>query len=175
MDDKQLIKEFLRGNEKCFDQLVLNHEMWVKSMILGMVKNKEDSEDIAQDVFVKIYFALNRFRFESEFKTWMYRIVVNKVNNYFRKQKLRNYFSGELNEDIYEEKNINSKNENKIFQFTHKLPKVQRSVVMLRVYQDLPFKIIGEVLSITENSAKVSFHKAKTNLKKQFKEKYGNE
>jgi DNA-directed RNA polymerase specialized sigma24 family protein len=56
-------------------------------------------------------------------------------------------------------------NENRLFEMTPKLPRFQRNIVLLRVYQDLSFKMIGGILNITENSAKVSFHKAKANLK----------
>ena len=58
--------------------------------------------------------------------------------------------------------------ENKLFEMTHKLPRLQRNIVLLRIYQDMPFKMIGQILNITENSAKVSFHKAKVNLKKHY-------
>jgi len=53
----------------------------------------------------------------------------------------------------------------KLYTLTHRLPTTQRNIIMLRVYQDLPFKSISQILSISENSAKVSFHKAKQNLK----------
>jgi len=87
-DDKSLIRDFLNGNTESFDKLIHTHENWVKNMVYNIVKHQEDAEDIAQDVFVKVYFALKHFRFESEFKTWLYRIIINWVNNHFRKQKL---------------------------------------------------------------------------------------
>ena len=67
--DKALIKGFLDGDTNCFNEIILRHESWVKNMVYQIVKHREDAEDIAQDVFVKVYFALKRFRFESEFKT----------------------------------------------------------------------------------------------------------
>mgnify|MGYP003956558611 CR=1 FL=1 len=173
MDDKALIEKFLQGDVKSYNKLVLRHQGWVKGMTMNIVKNPQDAEDIAQDVFVKVYFALNRFRFESEFKTWLYRVVINKINNHFRKQKLRSVFSAEFKEGIMEESVSSTSNENKIFEMTHKLPRFQRNIVLLRIYQDLSFKMIGQVLNITENSTKVSFHKAKVNLKKYYMKKYG--
>ena len=173
MDDKALIEKFLRGDVKSYNELVYRHQGWVKGMAINIVKNPQDAEDIAQDVFVKVYFALNRFRFESEFKTWLYRVVINKINNHFRKQKLRSVFLGELKEELIEEPLSLASNENKLFGMTYKLPRFQRNIVLLRIYQDMPFKIIGQVLNITENSAKVSFHKAKANLKTYYMKKYG--
>jgi len=173
MDDKALIEKFLQGDVKSYNELVYRHQGWVKGMTMNIVKNLQDAEDIAQDVFVKVYFAINRFRFESEFKTWLYRIVINKVNNHFRKQKLRSWFSAELHEEIAEDQAHPASIENRLFEMTNRLPRFQRNIVLLRIYQDLPFKMIGDILNITENSAKVSFHKAKTNLKKYYIGKYG--
>ena len=173
MDDKALIEKFLRGDVKSYNEFVHRHQGWVKGMTMNIVKNPQDAEDIAQDVFVKVYFALNRFRFESEFKTWLYRVVINKINNHFRKEKLRSVFSAELKEELIEGPVPSTSNENKLFEVTHKLPRFQRNIVLLRIYQDMPFKIIGQVLNITENSAKVSFHKAKANLKAHYRKKYG--
>jgi RNA polymerase sigma-70 factor (ECF subfamily) len=119
-----------------------------------------------------VYFGLNYFRFESEFKTWLYRVVINKINNHFRKQKLRSVFSAELKEEMSEDAGSSTFNENRLFEMTNKLPRFQRNIVLLRVYQDLSFKMIGEILNITENSAKVSFHKAKANLKIHYMKKY---
>ncbi len=173
MDDKALIEKFLRGDVKSYNELVHRHQGWVRGMAMNIVKNAQDSEDISQDVFVKVYFALNRFRFESEFKTWLYRVVINKINNYFRKQKIRSVFSAELKEEMSEDPDSSTSNESKLFEMTHKLPRFQRNIVLLRLYQDLSFKMIGEILNITENSAKVSFHKAKANLKTHYIKKYG--
>ena len=173
MDDKALIEKFLRSDVNSYNELVHRHQGWVKGMTMNIVKNPQDAEDIAQDVFVKVYFALNRFRFESEFKTWLYRVVINRINNHFRKQKLLSVFSAELKEEIMEEPVSSASNENKLFEMTHKLPRFQRNIVLLRIYQDMPFKMIGQILNITENSAKVSFHKAKANLKTYYMKKYG--
>ena len=85
VDDKTLILEFLDGNVESFNTLILQHEGWVHGMILQVVRHKEDTEDLCQDIFVKVYFKLKRFRFESTFKTWLYRIVINLAhyNIYF--------------------------------------------------------------------------------------------
>ena len=164
-DDKSLIRDFLNGNTESFDKLIHTHENWVKNMVYNIVKHQEDAEDIAQDVFVKVYFALKHFRFESEFKTWLYRIIINRVNNHFRKQKLLSWFGQELKEEMTPDLQADHLQIDKLYALTHRLPTTQRNIIMLRVYQDLPFKSISQILSISENSAKVSFHKAKQNLK----------
>ena len=165
VNDKTLIMEFLDGNVESFNTLILQHEGWVHGMILQVVRHKEDTEDLCQDIFVKVYFKLKRFRFESTFKTWLYRIVINSINNYFRKQKLLTWFGQDLKEELATEEHYNSTKKNTIYKMTYQLPKTQRNIVLLRIYQDLPFNTIGSILSISENSAKVSFYKAKENLK----------
>ena len=141
-------------------------------MVYNIIKYWEEAEDIAQDVFVKVYFKLKRFRFESTFKTWLYRIVINSINNYFRKQKLLTWLGQDLKEELATEEHDNLTKKDTLYKMTNKLPNKQRNIVLLRIYQDLPFKTIGNILSISENSAKVSFYKAKENLKEYSKISY---
>ena len=173
VDDKTLILEFLDGNMESFNTLILQYESWVYGMIFQVVRHKEDTEDLYQDIFVKVYFKLKRFRFESTFKTWLYRIVINSINNYFRKQKLLTWFGQDLKEELATEEHDNSTKKDTIYKMSYQLPKTQRNIVLLRIYQDLPFNTIGSILSITENSAKVSFYKAKENLKEYLNKKNG--
>ena len=168
MIDKELIDNFKKGNEESFNELVSRHQQWIREFIQRTIKNIEDSEDISQDVFVKVYFGLAAFRFESEFTTWLYRVAINQINNHFRKQKMFSWFYRNI-EETYLQTNedfIDDRGELLMKNIT-KLPKMQRNIMILRTLQDLPFKDIGNVLSITENSAKVNYHKAKKSLKKQ--------
>ena len=166
MDDFDLIKKFIKGDEKSFDLLVKNNQDWVKILIKSIVHNEFDSDDIAQDVFVNIYFALHKFRFESSFKTWTYRIIINRINNYYRKEKIRSFFNNDLLKDAYGKYEESDGRKDDLYTMTYKLPRMQRNVVILRVFQDLQFKVISEILNISVNSAKVSFYKAKENLKR---------
>jgi len=83
VDDKIFILEFLDGNMESFNALILQHEGWVHGMIVQVVRHKEDTEDLCQDIFVKVYFKLKRFRFESTFKTWLYRIDEQSEEEFF--------------------------------------------------------------------------------------------
>ena len=77
MDDNTLVKQFLGGNKKAFDDIVIRHRDWVRGMALGSLGDGQRAEDIAQNVFVKMYFKLHQFRFQAELKTWIYRITLN--------------------------------------------------------------------------------------------------
>lgn len=173
--DRELIEEFLKGNENSFNDLIRGHQAWVVNFITQSVGVREDAEDIAQDVFVKVYFALPKFRFESEFKTWLYRIVINRMNTFFRKQKILNWFGAELPPEPVDISHENeSKGRSELISMVNKLPRVQRNIAVLRLFQQMSFKQIASVLSITENSAKVSFHKAKNNMKRMADGQYVN-
>ena len=178
MNNKSIsfIQQFKKGDQKAFDSLVLLHKDWVIGMIYNMVHNKQDAEDISQDVFVSVYFALGKFKQGSSFKTWLYRIVINKVNGHYRKLKLKNIFSFDLS-DVDEVKASYS-DENKIFEEYDKkllqkaivsLSGKQRNVLLLRVYQSHSFKEISKYLDISVNNAKVMYHQAKESLKKKMK------
>jgi len=166
------IQKFKNGDKKAFDNIVINNKDWVISMIFSMVHNKQDAEDISQDVFVSIYFALNRFKGISTFKTWVYRIIINKVNAHYRKLKLKNMFNIELskvehvifsNDDII----FNQFKKEELHKAIISLKGKQRTIVLLRIYQGHTFKEISKLLNITNNSAKVIFYKAKMNLKRK--------
>ncbi len=87
-----------------FDEIFETYFSRVYNKILGMVKNPEDAEDIAQEVFVSVYKNLKKFRKESNVYTWIYRIAINKTYDFFRRNKL----TFELNEEILEIEDISS-------------------------------------------------------------------
>ena len=174
MDDNTLVRRFVGGDKNAFNELVLRHRNWVRGMALGSLGDPHRAEDIAQNVFVKMYFKIHQFRFEAELKTWIYRIIMNELNLFYRKEKMISWFREDEEEYLIPVVNPDEDNDLKDYGKTvrhlvKKLPKMQRSIVVLRIYQELPFKDIGEILEISENSAKVSFYKAKNNLKKQIK------
>ena len=171
---EQLIEEFKNGNNKAFDAIVIQNKEWVINLILSMVHNQQDAEDLSQDIFVSVYFSLKKFKGNSSFKTWLYRIIINKVNNYYRKLKILSIFNVELSKidylHIYEDENIFKQfDKEALRKAIISLKTRQRNVVMLRIYKGHSFKEIGKILSISVNNAKVSFHNAKNNLKKKFK------
>ena len=87
--DYELIQQFQMGDKSAFDTLVKRHFNTTYGMLVRMVQEPMDAEDICQEVYIKVYKNLEKFRFESEFSTWIYRISINAANNYFRKRKLR--------------------------------------------------------------------------------------
>ena len=92
-DDFSLIKRFIDGDDSTFNLLVLRHKEKVRNIIYLTLNNHELVDDIAQDVFITVYKNLKRFRFESQFTTWLYRITINKCKDHLRKIKIRSIFT----------------------------------------------------------------------------------
>ena len=89
-DDRELIARFVGdGDQSAFDQLVGKYSSRAYQIAYGILNNREDAEEVAQDVFLRIFRALPKFRGDSEFSTWMYRIVINLSRNKLRWNKIR--------------------------------------------------------------------------------------
>src|SRR3990172_7679359 len=91
-EEKAIIKEAQRGNLLAFESLVKKYDRKVLQLAYSMVNNTEDAEDVYQEVFVRVYKNLDRFKFKSEFSTWLYRVVVNYCINYQKGKKRKQFY-----------------------------------------------------------------------------------
>ncbi len=165
--DNELIKEFQEGKEAAFNELVDRYLSSTYGFFTKFTDSKEEAEDLAQDVFIKMYKALKKFRFESEFKTYLYRANINMSNTYLRRNKWKNMLHLD---QISEPEYIDTTNEDKwkrkeLWNAIARLPKIQRMVVTMRTTENLPYKEIAKIMNISENSAKVNYHHAVESLK----------
>jgi len=87
--DKELVKRVQKGDKGAFDLLVLKYEHKIVNLVMRYVRDPEQAMDISQEAFIKAYRALPRFRGESAFYTWLYRIAVNTAKNYLAAQRRR--------------------------------------------------------------------------------------
>lgn len=88
MDESVLIKQALRGDDRSFAVLVDKYKDMVMAVVMRVVKNREDAEDLSQDVFVKAYMSLGKFKGDSKFSTWLFRIAFNEASTYYRSSSL---------------------------------------------------------------------------------------
>jgi RNA polymerase sigma-70 factor (ECF subfamily) len=88
-EDQELIERFKNGDEFAFDQLVRKYTSRAYGIAYGILGSREDAQEVAQDAFIRIHRALPKFRGDSEFTTWMYRIVTNLAKNKYRWNKCR--------------------------------------------------------------------------------------
>ncbi len=170
-NDNELIKQFQNGSVGAFDELVRRYLDEVHRFFIKFTNDPMDAEDLAQDVFLKLYKSLKKFRFEAEFKTYLYRVNVNTANNYLRRSQWRKWLHLDQSpEQIDDAPDIESEwTKSEIWDAVAKLPTKQRMVVMMRVAQNMPHKDIAAVIGVSENSVKTSFHYGINQLKKHRK------
>lgn len=87
MTEEQLIKRCKKGDRKAFDELVMMHQDKVVNMAYGLLSNREDAFDAAQETFIKVYRAIDTFAEKSSFSTWLYRILANVCKDILRKRQ----------------------------------------------------------------------------------------
>jgi len=158
--DRELIQEFQNGDEEAFNELVRRYLDLVHGFFQKITDDEMEAEDLAQNVFIKLFKSLKRFRFESEFNTYLYRVNANTANTYFKRNKWRNILHlDQTDEPSYVDNQQDREwKKEELWNAISKLPKKQRLVVMMRISEMLPFKDIGNILHMSEGTAKVNFH-----------------
>jgi len=166
--DYELIKSFQSGSQTAFNELATKHLDNVYQFFLKYTNNPMEAEDLTQDVFIKLYKSLKRFRFEAEFKTYLFRINLNTAHSFIQRNRWRSMLHlDEVPDSGEKDKNLETGwTKTDVWNSVSRLPKQQRMIVMMRISQELPYKNIGALLKISENSAKVNYHHGMKKLKK---------
>ncbi len=167
LNDQELILCYLNGDERAFEELLNRHQQKIYTSIYLFVKDQELANDIFQEVFIKIIDTLRKGRYnhEGKFSQWAMRIAYNMCVDYFRRDKRRPVFSGQINddfdifdvvairEDSPEENMMKSQTHTRIRQLVDSLPAEQREVVILRHYADMSFKEISSLTRVSINTS----------------------
>ena len=93
MQEDKFILELINGNQSAYSQLIVDYEQKVFATCISFVPNKEDAEDIAQEVFIEVFNSINKFKGQSTLSTWIYRITTNKCLEFIRKKKTKKRFA----------------------------------------------------------------------------------
>ncbi|MCF6334080.1 MAG: sigma-70 family RNA polymerase sigma factor [Draconibacterium sp.] len=183
MTEVEIIQKLQRGNEQAFKELVENYQKMVVNTCFGMVHNIEDSEDIAQEVFIEVFRSIHKFRAESKLSTWLYRMAVNRSLNFIRDNKKNKWFQSF--EDAVQSKNAElsrittGDSENPEFELENSqraillheaidnLPQNQKVAFTLSKYEDLSYQEISAVMDVSVSSVESLLHRAKKNLQKK--------
>jgi len=186
MDEIQLIKGIQEGDRKAFQLLVEKYQQLVVNTCFGIVHNRADAEDLAQDVFLEIFRSAANFRGDAKISTWLYRIATNRSLNFIRKNKRKSFFQS-IEEAFTGGKNLrNQISENRSDQpdsqitsqqrkeMLHRamdnLPEKQRTAFNLNKYEDLSYQQIAEIMEVSLASVESLIHRAKKNLQAQLYE-----
>lgn len=165
-DDRRLIERFLNGEEGSFNLLVERYKERIYLLVWRMVRNREDALDLSQEVFVKAYKNLKGFRHESNFYTWLYRIAVNLSLNFTRREKFKSFLSlSDLSEKLSSGSSPAEDIERHqlsglIDRAVMKLPEKQRTVFILRHYEEMSVKEVAELLGKSEGAIKANHYQA---------------
>lgn len=164
--DFELIDRFLQGDGDAFDELVRKRRQEVYSLAYRMTRNAEDARDLSQEAFLQVYRNLNRFDRRSSFSTWLYRIVVNLcLNHLSRGSRTRGVTSDQQPEvaDPSEgslERLEERERQEALARAIETLPPQQRASLTLRVHHHLSHREIGQILGVSEATAKVHYFHA---------------
>jgi RNA polymerase sigma-70 factor (ECF subfamily) len=168
LSDHELVASFKdeKLREASFTQLVRKYQERLYWHIRRMVVEHEDTNDILQNVFIKVWKNLGEFREESNLYTWLYRIGTNEALTWMEQQKRRTSLSLNDNEDLFAEKLTAQKDfdpnmiEWKLQQAIQALPEKQRIVFNLRYYDEMPYEEMSAVLTTSVGALKASYHHA---------------
>lgn len=166
--DKELYQEFLKGNPKSFEKLVIRHKNHLIYFIQKYVKNVDIAEDIAQDVFVYVLIHKVNYDFKYSLKTYLYTIAKSRAINYLKREKkivhidkMQLADEEELEEKIFKkERNDNLKNDIK------KLKIDYQNAIYLADFERMSYKEIGEILNKNNAQVKVLIHRARKALER---------
>jgi RNA polymerase sigma-70 factor (ECF subfamily) len=180
LDDRQLLEMYRSGEaEKMFNEMVRRYHSRIYWVARRMVKSHEDADDIAQEVFVRAYTALENFRGDSNIYTWLYRIAVNLSINHIRKQKVRKLmditdYLPFLAKDAEQDKGMmHDENVSLIERAIETLPEKQRAVFIMRYYDELPYEQISAILGTSVGGLKANFHHAVKKVAAYVKKNHG--
>ena len=168
--ERELVTRAQKGDRGAFDLLVRRHQRALYYFLLRRVRTQADAYDLTQRTFVKAYTKLSGFRAKASFRTWVFRIAINLSLNHLRDAKRHQQEPLDEQPDTHASARtglLAAEQSRVLRAAVAELPEKQRAVVEHRIYDDLTFREIAELLHCTANTAKVNFHHALQKLRKR--------
>jgi RNA polymerase sigma factor (sigma-70 family) len=179
--DNEIISKVLSGEQALYAHLVKRYQNFVFTIVLRYTPNREDAEEIAQDVFVKAYRSLADFRGESKFSTWLYTIVTTTCITFLRKKKVpihsldnEHIFEAADNQNsTFRANQVEQKSKAQAINEAIKLLSVDDARIITLFYQaEQSLEEIGRIIGVDPNTAKVKLHRARQRLKDKMEKYY---
>ncbi len=170
-----LVQDILAGKKERFSEIIDSHKSLVYSILLRMTDDHEEANDLAQEVFVKVYRQLKQFKGKSKLSTWIYKITYFHGLSHLRKQKRwvgEEYYSNETSDDDIENDIALDEMKGHISECINQLKPIERTAITLFYLDELSVKDVAEIMNISESYVKVTVHRAKKNLKGLIKKEY---
>ena len=191
MQENTFILELQSGKQSAYSQLIDDYQQKVFATCISFVPNKEDAEDIAQEVFIEVFNSIHKFKGDSKLSTWIYRITTNKCLEFIRKKNTKKRFAfmqSILGNEIPMDKTsyftefnhpgivLENKERNEtLFHAINQLPEIQRVVFTLHKIDGKSYKEISEIIKKSVSSVESLMFRAKKNLQKLLENLYKNE
>ena len=174
MTDSEIIRLYEAGRqEEAFNSIVDAYSERLYWHVRRFLCSHEDTNDLLQDIFIKIWTALPGFRGDSQLFTWLYRIATNEVLNYLRKQKFKAMVSLDSASEILRRKIDDDayfngdKLQRELHKAIQKLPEKQRLVFNLRYFDEMKYEDISEITDTSVGALKASYHHAYNKIKEE--------
>ncbi|MPR32407.1 RNA polymerase sigma factor [Salmonirosea aquatica] len=181
LTDQLLVARVLGGDTGAFRYIIEDTEGIVAQIIFKMIPNLEDRKDIAQDVYLKVFHNLSRFKFQSKLSTWIWQITYNTCLNYLEKKKLflfDNLINAsaveeesdglpELFENLVEKKIMNDELSRILSKEIDKLSPVYKTLITLYHHEDLSYAEIATIVQLPEGTVKSYLFRARKTLRDQ--------
>lgn len=166
-DDSELVKKCLVGNNQAFEALIEKHQKTLFNVIFRMTNNYDDTEDIIQTVFIKVYKSLRKYNSKYKFFSWIYRITINETLNFLKKKKQTDSLDSEIILDSENPESLYQKKElGVLIQKTlMKLETKYRVLIVLCQLQSCSYKEVGKILKLDEKKLKSRLFTARNLLK----------
>jgi RNA polymerase sigma-70 factor (ECF subfamily) len=173
--DRELVRLAQGGSEEAFEDLVRRHQQRVLGLVGRILRRCEDVEDVAQQVFLKVYVSIKRFDQRAAFSTWLYKITVNECWDYLRKKKVRPLaYESDLSEEQVshleamvtadrppESPEMRAEARELLEQMLEKLPDQDRQLLLLKEVEGFSVQELAELLGLNVNTVKVQLFRAR--------------
>jgi RNA polymerase sigma-70 factor (ECF subfamily) len=184
LGDNEIISRVLKGEQNAYAELVNRYQAYVFTLVLRMIKTREDAEEVAQDVFIKAYRSLADFRGESKFSTWLYTIANTTSITFLRKKKLAVHSLD--NEKVFEVADsrdsglranmVEQKSRvNMVNEAIALLSPDDAEIITLFYKAEQNLEEISKILRLETNTVKVRLHRARTRLKEKMEKNFSEE
>ena len=175
-----LVRRAQSGDEAAFREIVERYQSKVFSIIHGIVRQRNDVEDIAQQVFAKVYFSIRNFDFRSSLLTWIYKITVNECFDYLRKKKVRKLvYESDMSEDeVRRVENTEPASDRSpradsslarrdyVVKLLDKVSDEEKRLLMLKEVEGYSVEELSDMMQMNENTIKVKLFRARQKLVK---------
>jgi RNA polymerase sigma factor (sigma-70 family) len=182
--DIDVISRVIRGDQHAYAELVHRYKDYVFTLALRFCKNREDAEEVSQDIFIKVYRSLADFKGTSKFSTWLYTITYNTSVTFLRKKRMdvksidddHTFLQLENQESSFSANQMEQKSRvNHVNQAIGKLSADDSQIITLFYKMEQSLEEIGVILGLEPNTVKVRLHRARQRLKEKLEKDYKSE